>query len=166
MAAWTQSLHKTRYVMDTFLLVLFILANVPQISLPFHEWISFVFIIPFVIHLLLHYDWAIQTPKRFFQKIGGEVRFNLIYDIVLYLMMLFVIFSGILASVVVLPLFGGFQAQPFWTEVHHTYSNLLIPMVGIHLGMHWRWIVDLTKTMFKKNKDSDQVEIDPRVEAG
>ena len=167
MASWTESLHKTRYVMDIFLLVLFVLANVPQISLPFHEWISFVFIIPFIVHLLLHYDWAVETPKRFFKKLGGENRFNLIFDAMLYLMMIFVIVSGVLASEVVLPLFGEFAAQPFWTDVHHQYSNLLIPMVGIHLGMHWRWIVNITRSMFSADKGSraDVAEETP-VEAG
>ena len=155
MTTWTKSLHRTRYVMDSLLLVFFILANVPQVNLPFHEWISFVFIVPFIIHLLLHYDWVLKTPPRFFQRIGGEIRFNFIFDCLLYLMMILVIISGILASEVVLPLFMQFEALPFWTEVHHKYSNLLIILVGVHLGMHWRWIAELTKTMFRKSGKSD-----------
>ena len=151
--------------MDTLLLVFFVLANVPQVNLPFHEWISFVFIIPFLIHLLLHYDWVLQIAPRFFKKIGGEVRFNFVFDCLLYLMMIFVIISGILASEVVLPLFTEFDAQPFWTQVHHQYSNILMALVGIHLGMHWRWIVDLSKAVFaKKSADSselDTAEVEP-----
>lgn len=148
--SWTNNLNKTRYVTDLLLLAFFVLANVPQIDLPFHEWISLVFIVPFVVHLLLHYDWVLQITPRFFERIGGEVRFNFIFDCALYLMMIFVIISGILASEVVLPLFTEFDALPFWTQVHHQYSNLLMVMVGIHLGMHWRWILNLTRTMLGK----------------
>lgn len=152
MPDWSLSLQRTRYVMDLLLLVFFILANVPQVNLPFHEWISFVFIVPFIVHLLLHYDWLLRIPARFFQRIGGENRFNFIFDCMLYLLMIFVIISGILASEVVLPLFMHFEALPFWTEVHHKYSNLLIILVGVHLGMHWRWIVNLTMTMLGKSR--------------
>ena len=151
MANWTKSLHKTRYVMDSLLLVFFIMANVPQVNLPFHEWISFVFIVPFIVHLLLHYDWILKTPLRFLHKIGAETRFNLVFDCLLYLLMIFVIVSGILASEVVLPLFMDFQAQPLWSDLHHRWSNILMIFVGIHLGMHWRWIVDMTKTLFKRS---------------
>ena len=161
MSGWKHSLNKTRYVMDVLLLVFFVLANIPQISLPFHEWVSFVYIVPFFIHLLLHYDWALEVPGRFFKKLGGEVRFNFVFDICLHLMMIFVIVSGILASEIVLPMFMDFQAQPFWTQVHHSYSNLLMVMVGVHLGMHWRWIKGLTRTMFSsKNSAASSVEPD------
>lgn len=155
MAVWSKSLNKTRYVIDVLLLVFFILANVPQVNLPFHEWISFVFLVPFMLHLLLHYDWIVKIPRQFFQGISGEVRFNLVFDCVLYLMMIFVVVSGILASEVVLPLFLPFEALQFWTEVHHKYSNLLIILVGVHLGMHWRWILNLTKAMFGKSRRAE-----------
>ena len=162
MANWGKSLHKTRYVMDTVLLIFFILANVPQINLPFHEWISLIFIVPFIVHLLLHYDWILQIPARFLQKISGEIRFNFIFDCLMYLLMVFVIVSGILASEVVLPLFMDFQAQPLWADLHHRYSNILMIFVGVHLGMHWRWIVDMTKGLFKtsakQRPGSQQIE--------
>ncbi len=156
-------MHRTRYVMDFFLLVFFVLANVPQINLPFHEWISFVFIVPLVVHFLLHFDWILKTPEHFFKKIGGENRFNFVFDCLLYLLMIFVIISGILASEIVLPLFMNFEAQPFWNEVHHQYSNFLIILIGVHLGMHWRWIVDLTKSTFKNipKRGIETTEVEP-----
>ena len=155
MSNWSQSMPKTRYVMDSLLLVFFVLANVPQISLVFHEWISLVFIIPFVVHLLLHWNWSMTVPRRFFKGFSAEIRFNVIFDTVLYLLMVFVIGSGFLASEVLLPMFGEFRAQPFWTEAHHQYSNLLMAMVGIHLGMHWSWIKQTTRAIFQKQSGSE-----------
>lgn len=141
---------KTRYIFDALLLLLFVLANVPQINLPFHEWVSVVFIIPFIAHLLLHWNWIKTVPQRFMQSFTAEVRFNVIFDSCIYLLMIFVIGSGFLASEVLLPLFSDFEAQPFWSEVHHQYSNLLMVAVGIHLGMHWKWIKQQTKIVLGK----------------
>lgn len=154
--------QKTRYIMNFLLLVFFISANVPQVSLPFHEWMSFVFMVPLVVHLLLHYSWILTIPRRLTKNIRGEIRFNLVFNILLYLLMIFVIVSGILASQAVLPLLMNFEAEPFWTELHHKYSNLLIIFVGIHLGMHWQWIADTTKAMIqqqsKKPVDSNDIQ--------
>ena len=152
---WSASLPKTRYVVDSLLLVFFVLANVPQINLAFHEWISVVFILPFMAHLLLHWNWATTVPRRFFNGFSGQVRFNVVFDTVLYLLMVFVIGSGFLASEVLLPMFSEFQAKPFWTQVHHQYSNLLIAMVGIHLGMHWVWIKQQTKSALGRSKQTE-----------
>lgn len=35
---------------------------------------------------------------------------------------------------------GGWVPDPFWTELHHQSSNLLIPMIGVLLALHAEWI--------------------------
>jgi hypothetical protein len=153
--SWKNNLSVTRYLMDICLLVGFILLCLPNITgILLHEWLSLLFIIPFVIHLLLHWDWIISLPKQLisnFKAFKGQARFNLLWDLIFYFAMLIVILSGFLISEAILPQFGiQLTIQPFWAEIHDVFSNLLMPMLGIHLAMHWKWIKSLSVKIFSK----------------
>lgn len=152
MSDWKQSLQKTRYVMDLIFLISFMIVSAPQSTgILLHEWLSVAFFIPFMIHLLLHWDWIKQGFKRLFSNIPAKERFNTIWNYLLYVMMLFVITSGFLVSEVLLPdLKITFQIQDFWSKIHHDSATLIMPMLGIHLALHWSWIVKLTNKMRAK----------------
>lgn len=147
---WMNNLNKTRYAMDILLLIFFLVAAAPHATgIVIHEWVSFVYLIPFIIHLLLHWKWIMNIPKQLFGKLQLGTRINIIWDSLLYLMMIFVTFTGILVSEAALPLLG-FTIEPdnFWHLMHHNSSNLLFPMLGIHLALHWTWIVKISKHIF------------------
>lgn len=156
MSNWKQSLQKTRYVMDALLLISFMIVSAPQATgIPLHEWISLAFIVPFIIHLLLHWDWIKQSFRRLFKKQPAKERFNLIWNYLLYLMMLLGFVSGLLVSVALLPALNiDIKIQDFWSKVHHDSCTLLMPMLGIHLALHWGWVVKLTKRMTVKEAKS------------
>ncbi|XPF93230.1 DUF4405 domain-containing protein [Colwellia sp. RE-S-Sl-9] len=154
MSDWKQSLQKTRYVMDALLLISFMLVSAPQATgVPLHEWWSLVFIIPFIIHLLLHWDWIKKSASRLVSKISARERFNIIWDYLIYLMMLLAFVSGFLVSVALLPTVGiDLNIQDFWSKIHHDSATLLMPMLGIHLALNWNWIIQLSKRMFAREE--------------
>jgi len=152
---WKNNLAVTRYIMDSILLAGFILLCLPKITGDvLHEWLSLFFIVPFVIHLLLHWDWITSLPSRLMNNvkaIKGQTRFNLLWDFIFYLAMLIVILSGFLISEAILPQIGvQLQIQPFWAEIHDLFSNLLMPLLGIHMAMHWKWIKSVSIKVFSK----------------
>lgn len=149
MANWQQSLAKTRYVMDVLLLVSFMIVSAPQATgIVLHEWLSVLFIVPFAIHLLLHWDWVKQSLKRLTSKVSAKERFNIIWSYLIYLMMLLAFVSGFLVSVALLPTLNiPLNIQDFWSKVHHDSATLFMPMLGVHLALHFSWIVKLTKRM-------------------
>lgn len=150
--SWMYSMIKTRWVWDLVLLISFIIVSIPQSTgLAIHEWASVVFIVPFIIHLILHWEWLKNLPKTLLQKLKANERFNIIWDALLYLMMIFVTFSGFLASEVIFKQLGiDLEVLPFWQKLHHDTSNLILPMLGIHLALHWDWIKKATKKMRNK----------------
>lgn len=150
-SGWQYSMIKTRWVWDVILLVSFVIVSIPQSTgLAIHEWASVVFIVPFVIHLILHWDWMKNLPATFVQKLKASDRFNIIWDAALYFMMIFVTFSGFLASEVIFVQLGiDLEVLPFWQKLHHDSSNWILPMLGIHLALHWDWIKKATKKMRK-----------------
>lgn len=152
MSDWKQNLHKTRYVMDVLLLTSFMLISAPQATgVPVHEWLSVLFVVPFAVHLLLHWDWIKQSAKRFTQHISAKERFSLVWNYLLYVMMLLATVSGFLVSVALLPTLNiELHIQDFWSKIHHDSATLIMPIIGVHLALHWRWIVNLTKRMRMK----------------
>jgi len=152
MSDWTKNLQKTRYLMDTLLLVSFMMVSAPQTTgVPLHEWLSLLFVVPFAIHLLLHWDWIKQSLRRFSAKISAKERFSLVWNYLLYVVMLLATVSGFLVSVALLPAMSiSFEIQDFWSKIHHDSATLIMPMLGIHLALHWSWIVNLTKRMGKR----------------
>ncbi|WP_440874189.1 DUF4405 domain-containing protein [Thalassotalea sp. PLHSN55] len=152
MPNWKENLHKTRYVMDAILLFSFAIVSAPQATgLPLHEWLSVLFVAPFFIHLLLHWDWIKQSALKFVTKISARERFTIVWDYLLYLTMLLAFISGFLVSVALLPAINiNIDIQDFWSKLHHDSATLLMPMLGIHLALNWHWIVKLSKKIFTK----------------
>ncbi len=155
--SWKDDLGKTRYVMDVWLLIGFVLVCAPKATgITLHEWLSFVFIAPLVIHLLLHWEWMVTLPKKFMSNFSGQSKFNAIWDVLFYLAMVMVTLSGFLISRAMLPQLGmSIEATRFWSEIHHSLGNILMPMLGIHLAMHWKWIKSMTNKM-RKSKEALQ----------
>jgi hypothetical protein len=152
MSNWKDNFQKTRYVMDIILLLSFMIVSAPQATgIAAHEWLSLLFIVPFVIHLMLHWDWIKKNYGQLFLKTPAKERFNIVWDFIIYIMMLVVFVSGFLVSVALLPtLHINIQIQDFWSKIHHDSATLIMPMIGVHLALHWDWIVIFSKKMFTK----------------
>lgn len=152
MLSWQENLQITRYIMDAVLLISFMLVSAPQATgVPLHEWLSLVFIIPFIIHILLHWNWFIKSFKRLTTRIRPKERFNIIWNYLLYFVMVLGFVSGFLVSVALLPALNvDINIQDFWSKIHHDSCSFLMPMLGIHLALHWQWIIKLTNTMTNK----------------
>lgn len=149
---WKDSLVKTQYVMDSILLIGFILVCIPKVTGTWaHEWLSLLFIVPLIIHLLLHWDWMMALPKNFVHRQSNKDRFNAIWDTLFYLVMLMATLSGFLVSEALLPQLGlPIDILPVWSKLHHDLGNLVMPMLGVHLALHWTWIKTMTKKMIQK----------------
>ena len=146
---------KVKLFVDCLLLISFLLVSAPQATgIPIHEWFSFAFIPIFMVHLLLNWDWIVRVTLGFFRKLGSETRFNYLLNLLLYIVMTISVFSGVVISEAALPAMGlKIEIDPFWSLAHNASSNLLFPLIGIHLAMHWQWIVGTTrKHLFKTEK--------------
>ena len=94
------------------------------------------------IHLAVNWNWIIDVTRRSLGRLQGEVRFNHVLDGLLFLSFALLMVSGILISESVLPWLGfAKRSDPFWSNLHNTTANIFPSLIGIHLAMHWRWIV-------------------------
>jgi len=151
MSDWKQHLQKTRYVMDLIFMISFMIVSAPQATgISLHEWLSVLFIVPFIIHLLLHWDWIKRSFSRL-SKVSKKEKFNIVWSYLLYFMMLFVFVSGFLVSVALLPALNiDLEIQAFWSKMHNASATFIMPMLGVHLALYWHWMVTFTKRMWRK----------------
>ena len=155
-------MSKTKFLLylDGGLFVSFVLISMPQFTgITFHEWASFIFIPVIILHILMKWDWIVSVTRQMFKKMPGETRFNHVWDYLLFILMTTVIVSGIVISQKALPVFGiHVNSDPFWLTVHHLSTALLLATIGIHIAMHWKWVVNAAnRYLFRRNRSASPV---------
>jgi uncharacterized membrane-anchored protein YitT (DUF2179 family) len=126
-------------------------------GIAWHEWLSIAFFAAFVTHLLLHWDWILQVTRRFFAKLPIETRINYILNILLFVDMVVILFTGLVISRVALPAVGLSGLHGFvWRSWHDASANLFMLIMALHLALHRKWIVStavgLWRRTFKRSR--------------
>jgi cytochrome b len=139
--------NKTNMIVDSIIFLAFLVAMAPHFSgMAIHEWLGIAFGAAITTHLLLHWQWLVEVTKRFFSKAQWSARVNYILNALLFIDITLVIFSGLMISQVALPLIGIQLAQSgIWRGLHGTAANLFMVLVGLHVALHWQWIVNMFK---------------------
>ncbi|TWU43465.1 hypothetical protein Q31b_25060 [Novipirellula aureliae] len=132
-----------RVWLDLCMFIGMVLVLAPQATgIAIHEWASFLIIIPLFLHLIFAWKWIVSITRRFLTRIPGDVRFNYLLDWLLFFLFVTATFTGVVISEAALPALGiHLTIDPFWSALHDISANLLMLVIGVHLAMHWKWIV-------------------------
>jgi Domain of unknown function (DUF4405) len=121
-------------------------------GLTIHEWIGLGFGVALLVHVTLHWDWALRTTKRLFKRRPGRDGLRWIVDLALMLVMTLCVASGVLISRAALPAIGITPvAGPFWTGLHTTSADVTVALVGLHVALSWRWILTVGKRILRRS---------------
>ncbi len=139
----TPNRNKLNLYLDLAIFVAFLITMAPRFSgIAVHEWLSIAFAGTAIVHLLLHWTWIVNTIKRFTAASMGRNRANFVLNVLLFIDVVIIMFTGIMISEAALPLFGiRLQAGFAWRGLHDTSANLGILILALHVAIHWRWIV-------------------------
>lgn len=139
--------NKINLAIDSMIFVAFLIAMAPHFSgTAVHEWLSIAFGAAIITHLLLHWQWLVEVTKRFFKQAQWSARINYVLNTLLFIDMTIVIFTGLMISEAALPLFGVHMASGgVWRRLHDTSANIVLVLVGLHIALHWQWIVNMVK---------------------
>ncbi len=134
-------------IVDATIFVGFLLATDPRATgQTIHEWLGVAFGAGILTHLLLHWKWIVNAVRRFFSNLPGQVRVNSLLNTLLFIDVTLIIFSGLMISRVVLSTLGlTGQHDGIWRMVHSTATNIALILVGLHVALHWKWIVNAAK---------------------
>ena len=129
-----------------------------------HTWGGVLMILAVVIHFAIHWQWVKMMSRRIGHTLMGKgkgfsrgAKINLIIDLVIGLSFLITAVS----SIYFLFLPQGYQGgrNPGWDpgllfsrttwDLIHTWSAVvMILAASLHLLIHWRWVVNVTRRFF------------------
>jgi hypothetical protein len=111
-----------------------------------HEWLGIGMAFIVLLHLLLHWKWILHFTLRFSLPIKGRTRLLYGLDIFIFTAFVSTVFSGLMISNSVLPLFGvRMPREDFWFWLHHRSADAAFLLLALHLALHWNWIVNRIK---------------------
>jgi len=134
---------KTNLLIDIAAFIAFLIAFAPySTGIPVHEWLGIAVGGVVVVHLLLHWDWIVKTIRKSFGKMTLRKRINFILDVLLFIDTAVIIFTGLMISEVAMPALGfALPFFPIYITMHSLSANLAILIIGLHVALHWKWIV-------------------------
>jgi hypothetical protein len=139
--------NKWKYIIDIAIFLGFLISMDPHSTgNSLHEWISTAAFAAAITHLLLSWQWIVETIRRTFTNMKTSVRISYTLNVLLFIAVTLVMFTGFMLSRDLLPVFGITVPENFaWRSLHDMTANLSLLLIGIHLALHWNWIVDTTQ---------------------
>jgi len=138
---------RTNLFIDAGILAGYLVATNPVTTgTPVHEWLSIGLALVALVHLVVHWGWTVRTARRFLVRLGALPRVNLIVDVALLVAIVTCVMSGLAVSRSALAFAGRVVSDAsIWHAVHSESSTVLLALVGMHLGLHWSWIVAVSR---------------------
>jgi len=133
---------RSKLFVNTVLALSFLYISAPLVSgVPLHEWISIAVVVVVVAHVVLSWNWVVAVTRRFRSSLRGQVRFNYVWDLLLYASFIIAMVSGLAVSEAALPALGiPYERDRFWTLLHKVSGFGMMSAAGVHLAMHWEWV--------------------------
>ena len=123
--------------------VLTLLYNSHVAAISFHEIAGLAICGLFIIHCLLNLKWIAGVSKRLFCKtVLLKTRIGYVVDLLLVVTFVFLVISGIQTSQFLFPV-GSHESA--WRGIHHFCGAVSIILVGVHLGLHWGFVLGMLK---------------------
>lgn len=137
--------NKLNLIVDIAIFLAFLIVMAPHFSgTSIHEWLGIAFGAALITHLLLHWQWIIGIGRRLFGKVQWSARLGYVLNLLLFIDMTIIIFTGIMISESALPALGIQLSGGFgWRHIHELAANLSVLIVGLHIAVHWNWIANM-----------------------
>lgn len=117
-------------------------------GIKFHEIAGLVIGAVVLIHCLINFKWIKSVTLKLFNKnMATRTRIVYLLDLLLLIDVVVIILSGIFISKVIFPnlrLTGITSLK----GIHIFASYLSLAIIGIHLGLHWNWVMIVFKKIF------------------
>jgi hypothetical protein len=145
-----------KFILNFLLAVVMLLLMDPRsfYGLGFHEWAGLIIALFFILHKILNWGWIKKVTIGFFTRCPGRARFHYILDILLLAGLTLIILSGMaIARTIDFSWLGLGGSGRFWRVLHGSSSLITLALFGIHLGLHWKWV--LQRFNFRKAESND-----------
>jgi hypothetical protein len=144
--------HHTNLLVDVLMFFAFLVAmDVNFTGVSIHEILCLSLAATLVLHMLLHWNWISQVTRRMFGKLAFQARINYILNFLLFMDMVVITFTGIMISKTVVPALGiEITHSRIWRVLHSTSADLSLVILGLHIALHWKWLLSVVNRLFKR----------------
>jgi hypothetical protein len=141
--------NKNRLWLDLVTFVTLLVVSAPRTTgNTIHELLALALSGAIIAHLLLNWTWIVEITSRLFTKSAQKSRINYILNWALFAGGIMTLLSGLMISKTVVPFFGLSLPQNMsWRQLHSLSTNVIMILMGLHMALHWNWIVNMFKRM-------------------
>ena len=141
-----------KLLIDIVMAVAVIMLMEPRATgLPLHERGGLLICVAFLVHALLNWKWIACMTGKFFTTLPMKSRVNYCLDALLVMGFFLVVLSGMAIAKTMdfawLSLPGDMR---FWRMLHGSSALLTLIAVGVHVGLHWKWVTCQLKSSNKE----------------
>jgi len=137
-------MNLTKFILSFALTIVFLLLMDPRsfYGIVFHEWAGLAIGIFFIIHKILNWTWIKKVTISLFRKAKARARLNYILDVLLLAGLVLMVLSGIaIARSIDFSWLNLGGSRMFWRVMHTSSSFITLALFGVHLGLHWNWVL-------------------------
>lgn len=150
-------MNSFKFILSLCITIVMLLLMDPRsfYGISFHEWAGLIIGLFFILHKILNWNWIKKVTLGFFRKCPGKARFNYLLDILLLAGITLMILSGIaIARTINFSWLDLGGTRMFWRAMHTSSSFITLALFGIHLGLHWNWVLQRLK--LKKSDNAEE----------
>ena len=137
-------MNRFKFIHNILLTVVMVLLMDPRsfYGLGFHEWAGLIIGLFFILHKAFNWGWIKKVTVCFFRTTPVRARLNYVLDVALLAGMVLMILSGIaIAKTIDFSWLNLGGSRMFWRVMHTSSSFITLALFGIHLGLHWNWVL-------------------------
>ncbi len=137
-------MNRFKFIHNILLTVVMVLLMDPRsfYGLGFHEWAGLIIGLFFILHKVLNWGWIKKVTVCFFRTTPVRARLNYVLDVALLAGLVLMILSGIaIAKTIDFSWLNLGGSRMFWRVMHTSSSFITLALFGIHLGLHWNWVL-------------------------
>lgn len=137
-------MNRFKFIHNILLTLVMVLLMDPRsfYGLGFHEWAGLIIGLFFILHKVLNWGWIKKVTVCFFRTTPARARLNYVLDVALLAGLVLMILSGIaIAKTIDFSWLNLGSSRMFWRVMHTSSSFITLALFGIHLGLHWNWVL-------------------------
>ena len=146
------------YLDTAMLLFVCLLEPIKLTGVEWHQWLGFALCPLVLLHVVMQWQWFATQFRAMGGRGGYRVRLSAWLNLLLFVLMAAVLFSGVFGSRQSTALIGESAGRVrLWREVHGWLNFVLVVFVGLHLALNWDWIIAALRRRRPRRPGSDVV---------
>lgn len=138
-------------------IALLLLMSLVTTGIQLHEILGLGVFVLFIFHKYLNRAWIVSVSNAIFckpssrqkiKKVNHKTKIIYLLDAVILAFVTVTTLTGVFISQALFPGLFPTHAVSFWTPIHFSASYGALILISVHIGVHWKYIMQAFRKMF------------------